>query len=262
MVYWWAWVNKNTWSIAFVSPSQIAHKVQITVRNARLPTWHRGSVSDWFAGTRTRSSCCGSSSALVGHGFWPQIERNLGVEKRVLDLVLFLQRVRNAAHLRQPSALLLVPLPGNRKVHNEEQWTLSIHFFVLFTCRHSQGGKNKPVTSPKIARKYIAIPICEKSMEGGGCGYSGQHKGSCGGGHRYLHTWSNDIELTETPHTHQTEKIEISLMNYVTINILVVIICYSFTKMLSLEKLNKRYMGSTCIISYIWITCESIIISK
>lgn len=40
-------------------------------------------------------------------------------------------------------------------------------------------------------------------------------------------------------------------MNDVTVNILVVIICYSFTKMLSLGKLNKRYMGSPCIISYI-----------
>lgn len=116
-------------------------------------------------------------------------------KKRVLDLVLFLQRVRNAAHPRQPSALLLVPLPDNRKVHNEEQWTLSIHFFVLFTCRHSQVGKNKPVTSQKIARKYTAIPICEKSTGGGGCGYNGQHKISCGdgnvcldcgSGHRYL----------------------------------------------------------------------------
>ena len=85
-------------------PKRTAHKVQITVRNAPLPTWHRGSVSDWFAGTRTRSSCCGSSSALAGHGFWPQIERNLGMKRKVANLVLCLQRVRNAAPRRQPFA--------------------------------------------------------------------------------------------------------------------------------------------------------------
>lgn len=88
--------------VAFVSWSWVAHIVQITVRNAPLPTWHRGSVSDWFAGTRTRSSCCGSSSALVGHGFWPQIERNLGMKTKVAYLVLCRQKVRNAAHPRQP----------------------------------------------------------------------------------------------------------------------------------------------------------------
>lgn len=118
--------------VAFVSWSWVAHIVQITVRNAPLPTWHRGSVSDWFAGTRTRSSCCGSSSALVGHGFWPQIERNLGMKTKVAYLVLCRQRVRNAAHPRQP--FTSVAGSSNRKVHNSRRWnaqgSLRITYFA------------------------------------------------------------------------------------------------------------------------------------
>jgi hypothetical protein len=55
---------------------------RIAVRSASFPTWRRGSASDWSAGIQTRSSCCDSSSALAGHGFWPQIERNLGMKQK------------------------------------------------------------------------------------------------------------------------------------------------------------------------------------
>lgn len=41
------------------------------------PTSHRVIFSDWFAAILTQSSCCGSSSALAGHGFWPQSAHTL-----------------------------------------------------------------------------------------------------------------------------------------------------------------------------------------
>ena len=152
------------------SPQAEGSQVQVPVRNTLSPTWHRGNASDWFAGIRTRSSCCGSSSALVGHGFWPQIERNLGMETKMASLVLCLQQVRNITHSRQPLSLLLVPLPRNRGMHNARWVEYRTFTFMLFICRHSQEGKNKSVTSPKANLKtyHHQIPTIEKSMGGGG----------------------------------------------------------------------------------------------
>lgn len=83
-----------------------------------MPTWHTGSVSDWFEGTRTRNSCCGSSSALAGHGFWPRIERNLRMRKKMVSLVLCLRRVRRAVWTRLLTTIIVNSLSSTRQMLN------------------------------------------------------------------------------------------------------------------------------------------------
>lgn len=154
MVSWWVWVSKTTnpllQTVAVISPSCTAGKGQITVRNAPLPTWHRGSVSGWFAGIQTRSSCCDSSSALVGHGFWPQIERNLGMETKTASLVQCLQRVRNAAQSRRR----LFPAGAPSFAEQQGDARLSsghtrVNCSALFICRHLLRGERQISYFPK-----------------------------------------------------------------------------------------------------------------
>lgn len=154
MVYWQAWVSRNTLlGVAFVSASRSQ------LRNTPCPTWHRGSVSDWFAGTRTRSSCCGSSSALVGHGFWPQIERNLGMEIKVANLVLCLQQVRNAACMLKaalhPCGWFLCRASGRRTM--QDGGIQRVHFGTIYLQAVTRGkekisyfprGKSIPPSNP------------------------------------------------------------------------------------------------------------------
>ena len=77
-----------------------------------------------------------------------------------------------------PSSLLLVPLPSHGEMHNARMEEHRRFTFILFIWRHSQEGKNKPVTSQKVTQKHHhQIPIYEKSMgEEVGVFINGLHK--------------------------------------------------------------------------------------